>query len=229
MQQQLPLQEASAAVAQLRPTPVIHFVDDSESFRKAVTRLLTAAGYLVQTYASAADFLFARLGDLPGCVLLDVRLPGLSGLDLQDTLAKHQVTLPIIFLTGHGDVQTSVRAMKAGAVDFLTKPVKREELLAAVENALKRDACERASREQSSKWRSRFDALTSREREVFDRVVAGKLNKQIASELGTAERTIKAHRANIMEKMQADSLAHLVHIADLLDPNQAIQAPRPQI
>ena len=191
----------------------IHVVDDDESFRRAVTRLLQAAGFAVQGYASAGEFLVARIGERPGCVLLDVQMPGLGGLELQAALAKQEVPLPVVFVTGHGDIPMSVRAMKTGAVDFLTKPVKREALLRAVEAALARDAEQRTSREKSRHYRECFESLTPREREVFDQVTAGKLNKQIAAELGTAERTVKAHRANIMEKMQVQSLAELVHIA----------------
>jgi FixJ family two-component response regulator len=230
MQQQLPLKESSApAAALLKPTPVIHLVDDDESFRKAVSRLLQAAGYLVQTYATAGEFLLARFGDAHGCVLLDIRMPGLNGLDLQETLAKHEVQLPVIFLTGHGNIPMSVRAMKAGAVDFLTKPVKRETLLPAIQAALAKDTECRAAREESRKWRTLFEGLTAREREVFERVVTGRLNKQIAAELGTAERTVKAHRAHIMEKMHAQSLAHLVHIAGQLRAKPASPGPRAQV
>ena len=208
------------------PLPVIHVVDDDESIRKAVSRLLAAAGHLVQTHASPGEFLLAYVRDTPGCVLLDIRMPGANGLDLQETLVKHGVQLPIIILTGHGIISMSVRAMKAGAMDFLTKPVKGETLLAAVQSALASDARKRAVSEQSRKCRTCFEALTAREREVFERVVSGKLNKQIAAELGTTERTIKAHRAHIMKKMQADSLAQLVHIADQLQRPMA--TPQPQ-
>jgi len=144
---------------------------------------------------------------------LDVSMPGLDGLELQAALVKEGVSLPIVFVTGHGDIPMSVRAMKTGAVDFLTKPIKKEALLQAVQAALARDAERRTAREQFLKRRAGIESLTPREREVFDLVTAGKLNKQIAAELGTAERTVKAHRANIMEKMQVESLAELVHIA----------------
>ena len=193
--------------------PTIHVVDDDDSFRRALCRLLQAAGFAVQGYASAGEFLVARSGEGPGCVLLDVQMPGLDGLDLQTALAKQAATLPVVFVTGHGDIPMSVRAMKTGAVDFLTKPVKREALLRAVEAALAQDAVQRSAHEKSRHYRACFDGLTPREREVFEQVTAGKLNKQIAAELGTAERTVKAHRANIMEKMQVQSLAELVHIA----------------
>jgi RNA polymerase sigma factor (sigma-70 family) len=195
--------------------PIVHVVDDDDSLRKAVTRLLRAAGYDVRDYASAGDFALAgRDNDRRGCVLLDVRMPGPSGLDLQEALAKEEEPLPIIFLTAYGDVPTSVRAMKAGAVDFLTKPIKRDVLLSAVRAALARDLRSHTSREQLRDLRTRFAKLTPREREVFDLVVAGRLNKQIAAELGMAERTVKAHRGQVMAKMQVASLAELVHLAD---------------
>jgi FixJ family two-component response regulator len=196
--------------------PVVHVVDDDDSLRKAVTRLLNAAGYDVRAYSSAGEFALAIRDNRRGCVLLDVRMPGPSGLDLQEALAREDEPLPIIFLTAHGDVPTSVRAMKAGAVDFLTKPIKRDVLLNAVRTALARDARLHTSHEQLRDLRMRFEKLTPRERNVFELVVAGRLNKQIAVELGMAERTVKAHRAQVMAKMQVTSLAELVHVADRL-------------
>ena len=198
--------------------PVIHVVDDDDSVRTGVVRLLQAAGFEARGYASAGEFLLGRSDrNAPGCVVLDVRMPGPSGLDLQEALARLEVPLPIVFLTGHGDIPMSVRAMKAGAVDFLAKPVSRDTLLASVRAALARDAETRAAREGLRLLRARYETLTPREREVFAGVVAGKLNKQIAADLGTAERTVKAHRAQIMGKMQVASVAALVHVADLLD------------
>jgi RNA polymerase sigma factor (sigma-70 family) len=196
--------------------PVVHVVDDDDSLRKAVTRLLNAAGYDVRAYSSAGEFALAIRDNRRGCVLLDVRMPGPSGLDLQEALAREDEPLPVIFLTAHGDVPTSVRAMKAGAVDFLTKPIKRDVLLNAVRTALARDARLHTSHEQLRDLRMRFEKLTPRERNVFELVVAGRLNKQIAAELGMAERTVKAHRAQVMAKMQVTSLAELVHVADRL-------------
>ena len=202
--------------------PIVHVVDDDDSLRKAVTRLLHAAGYEVRAYASAGDFALAsRERNKRGCVLLDVRMPGPSGLDLQEALAREDEPLPVIFLTAHGDVPTSVRAMKAGAIDFLTKPIKRDVLLNAVRLALARDMCLHTSREQLRDLRARFARLTPREREVFDLVVAGRLNKQIAVELGMAERTVKAHRGQVMTKMQVSSVAELVHLADKMQSARA--------
>jgi FixJ family two-component response regulator len=198
------------------PSPIIHVVDDDESFRTAVTRLLKAAGYEVRGYASAGAFLLARPGSAPGCILLDVLMPGPSGFDLQSAIADLDDALPIVFLTGHGDIPMSVRAMKAGAVDFLTKPVQRKALLAAVHSALARNAQNRDARERASELQSHFKALTARERAVFALVVAGKLNKHIATELGISQRTVKAHRAQVMEKMHVASLAELVHVAEQL-------------
>ena len=202
--------------------PVVHVVDDDNSVRTGVVRLLKAAGYEARGYSSAGEFLLNRSEENgPGCVVLDVRMPGPSGLELQDALARLEVPLPIVFLTGHGDIPMSVRAMKAGAIDFLTKPVSREALLGAVKNALARGAATRAARALAQTLRTRYETLTPREREVFAGVVAGKLNKAIAYELGTAERTIKAHRAQVMEKMQVASVAELVHVAEQLREGSA--------
>jgi FixJ family two-component response regulator len=197
-------------------TPVIHVVDDDASFRTAVTRLLRAAKYEVRGYASASEFLNSDSCAGPGCILLDLRMPGASGLELQQSLERMEERLPVIFLTGHGDIPVSVRAMKAGAVDFLTKPVRREALLGAIQNALSIDAKGRAARAVLRELHDRYESLTPREREVLVHVVSGKLNKQIAFDLGTAERTIKAHRASIMQKLCVQSLAELVRLAQEL-------------
>jgi FixJ family two-component response regulator len=180
-------------------------------------RLLRAAGYEVRGYPSAGEFLLARTENTRGCIILDVRMPGPSGLDLQAAFSERDDALPIIFLTGHGDIPMSVRAMKAGAVDFLTKPVEKEALLTAVQNALARDTENRAVRTRTDALHSRYQTLKPRERAVFALVVAGKLNKQIATELGISERTVKAHRAQVMQKMHVTSLAELVHIAEQLE------------
>jgi FixJ family two-component response regulator len=195
---------------------IVHVVDDDESLRTVVSRLLRAAGYEVRVYASAGEFALARNPDLRGCVLLDVRMPGPSGLDLHAALVREDDPLPVIFLTGHGDIPMSVRAMKAGAVDFLPKPVHRAELLAAVKVALARDTESRSTRQRLKDLRHRYENLTAREREIFARVAAGQPNKQIAADLEMGERTVKAHRAQVMEKIGAESLAELVHAADAL-------------
>ena len=197
---------------------VIHVVDDDASFRTAISRLLRAAGYAVKTYNSAGEFLLEPSNDGAGCVLLDVRMPGPSGLELQEALSKRGDSRPVIFLTGHGDIPQSVRAMRQGAADFLTKPVRRPELLAAIRSALERQNAEAAMAGRRKELAERFGTLTPRERQVFDLVVAGRLNKQIAAALGTSERTIKAHRSRIMEKMQVDSVAALVHTDGWLRP-----------
>jgi len=208
--------------------PIIHLIDDDEQFQTAVSRLLRASGYEVQTYNSAGDFLLAPKHDRAGCILLDIQMPGPSGLDLQKALAMQPQGPPIIFLTGHGDIPASVRAMKEGAIDFLTKPVERDALLNAIQNALERDANNRRIRDQMRDWRACYETLTAREREVFDGVVAGKLNKQIAAELGTAERTVKAHRAHVMQKLKVRSVAELVHLAEQLRPRpDSGQRPEP--
>jgi FixJ family two-component response regulator len=188
----------------------------------ALTRLLKAAGYEVHCYKTTGEFLM-KIEDTPNsCVLLDVRMPGPSGLELQSALKKRAPGLPIIFLTGHADISTCTQAMKAGAVDFLTKPVKREILTHAIKNALERGRQERGMIENRVRFEGLLRTLTSREREVFQGVVAGKMNKEIAADLGTAERTVKAHRAHLMEKMHATSIADLVHISDIIQfpPNR---------
>jgi FixJ family two-component response regulator len=193
--------------------PLIHLVDDDDSLRSAMQRLLAAAGHRVKAYASAGEFLLDPPADAPGCLLLDLRMPGPSGLDLQEALARHGIRLPVIFLSGHGDLATGVRAMKAGAVDFLSKPVEREPLLAAVARALELDAAQRAACGAEAELQARFSQLTAREREVFELVVAGRLNKQIADVLGIAERTVKAQRAQVMAKLGAANAAELGRIA----------------
>ena len=196
--------------------PIVHVVEDDRSVRTALTRLLKTAGFEARSYASAGEFLVCERDPAPGCILLDVGLPGLTGIELQASLQREGDPRPIIFLTGRGNIDMGVCAMKAGAVDFLTKPVDRERLLGAVETALARGVVAQAREEVKRSLRERVDRLTTREREVFDRVVQGKLNKQVAFELGTSVRTVKAHRAQVMHKMEVDSLAELVSAADRL-------------
>ena len=184
--------------------------------RDALQRLLGSVGLRVETFASAQEFLQRRGADVPGCLVLDVRLPWLSGLDLQHELATAQLDLPIIFITGYGDIPMTVQAMKAGAVEFLTKPFRDQDLLDAIQQALERDRLARAQRVEMAELRGRFAALTPRERDVFGLVVTGLQNKQVAAALGTSAITIKRHRAQVMHKMRVTSLAELVKIADHL-------------
>ena len=192
-------------------------VDDDASFRTAIARRLKLAGYDVATYASAQQLLdHLPDGERPGCILLDVRIPGLSGPELQSRLIELGSTLPIVFLTGHADTATTVRAIKAGAEDFLTKPVSSEQLIDAIDRALARQEAGRSQRGKLDGHRALLASLTPRERQVFDLIVRGKINKQVAFELGTTERTVKAHRHQVMEKMHVRSLAELVSIAERL-------------
>ena len=216
MQSEKSTDVARSKVNMTSSSPIVHVVDDDKSVRTAVGRLLRAAGYEVRVHASAGEFLLDRQIDRPGCVILDVRMPGPSGLDLQEAFATSGDQVPIVFLSAHGDIPTSVRAIKAGAVDFLTKPVAKKELLSAVESALARDEKNRSERARLTDLGTRYNSLTPRESAVFSRVTAGKLNKQIAVELGISERTVKAHRSTVMEKFNAQSLAELSRIAEQL-------------
>jgi FixJ family two-component response regulator len=197
-------------------TATVHVVDDDASWRKSVARLLSAVGHRVVQYESAGQFLETAELDSPGCILLDVHMPEITGLQLQQRLAGKQHALPTVFVSGHGDIPTSVLAMKAGAENFLTKPVDTEVLLRVVQEAITRDREARAVRRHLDVLRSRVHGLTPTERKVFALVVRGKLNKQIADELGSTERTIKWHRHNLMEKLQIQSLAELVSLAERL-------------
>lgn len=201
----------------MKDPAIVHLVDDDSSFRTAMERLLRAAGYVTIAYESVSSFLSSFEGNAPGCILVDLRMPGQSGLDLQKMLLKSNKPIPIIFLTAYGNIPTTVRAMREGAIDFLTKPVKKEILFEAVERALARDAAAREQCAQIQELQTRYQSLTPREREVLTHVIAGKLNKQIAFDLGTTERTIKAHRASIMEKLRIASLAELVRMAQALN------------
>ena len=192
----------------------VYVVDDDESVRNATARLLKSVGFRVETFASAREFLDHDHDDVPGCLILDVRMPGLSGMDLQQELTAANVDLPIVFMSAHGDIPMSVRAMKAGAADFLPKPVNDQQLLDAVGQAIDRHILTCRSNAETQDIRSRIESLTQREREVLDLVVDGLMNKQIASRLGIAEPTVKVHRRQVMAKMAADSLAELARMVE---------------
>jgi FixJ family two-component response regulator len=194
------------------PVPTVFIVDDDASFRTAVSRLLRAARYQVRAFSSASDFLKCLPATGPGCVVADLQMPGLSGLELQEALAASESSIPVLFLTGHGDIPTSVQAMRKGAEDFLTKLAPRAQLLEAVNRALARDARERAERMRLREARARFEGLTTREREVLHHVLRGRLNKQIAGDLGIHERTVKLHRTAITTKVGVQSVAELAQL-----------------
>ena len=194
--------------------PLVFVVDDDPSVRKSLSRVMTSAGYTVETFASARDFLARAPSAGPCCVVLDVRMPGLTGLDLQEALAGAGRPIPIVFITGHGDISMSVKAMRGGAVDFLTKPFEVDSLLEAIRRAVAKDVKDRGEEGRTAEVLARVGRLTPRETEVFALVVTGMLNKQIAGKLGIGEKTVKVHRARVMDKMQAGSVAELVRLAD---------------
>jgi RNA polymerase sigma factor (sigma-70 family) len=196
--------------------PMVFVVDDDDSVRKATQRLIRSVGMKVETFENAKDFLKHPEYKGACCLILDIKMPGLSGLDLQEELLKAGLTFPIIFMTGHGTVPMSVRAMKAGAIDFLEKPFEDQALLDLITNAIESDIQEKRINAKKSELKQRFESLTPREKEIFALVVTGKLNKQVASQLGISEKTVKIHRGRVMEKMQAGSLAELVRISGIL-------------
>lgn len=198
------------------PRPVVFVVDDDKAVCTALRRLIHSVGLDVETFTSARDFLQAKRAQVPSCLVLDVRLPDLSGLNLQEKLAEADIDLPIIFITGYGDIPMTVQAMKAGALEFLTKPCKDQELLDAIQRGIEKHRLLLAMRAEMSDLQTRYESLTPRERQVFPLVARGRLNKQIAAELGASEKTIKIHRGQVMVKMRADSVADLVRMAEKL-------------
>jgi FixJ family two-component response regulator len=199
-----------------QPEQVVLVIDDDESVRAAIAGLIAAVGLKCQTFASGREFLEAELPDVPRCLVLDVRLPGLSGLSLQRELAERNIEIPIVFITGHGDIPMTVQAMKSGAVEFLTKPFRDQDLLDAIEEATRLDRIARSQRMAIGELEQRYESLTAREQEVMRLVVDGRLNKQIAVELDISEKTVNVHRAQVMQKMRAGSLAELVRMSEKL-------------
>ena len=207
------------------PESIVFVVDDDPSVRSAIKRLIGSMGLQVELFGAAQEFLASKLPNVPSCLVLDIRLPGISGLNLQRQLAKANIQIPIIFITAHGDIPMTVRAMKAGAVEFLTKPFRDQDLLDAIQLALERDRTRRWQDAELAVLQERFKSLSPREREVVGMVVSGMLNKQIAAQMGTAENTVKVHRSRAMEKMQANSLAELVKMIQRLQVSSSNEPP----
>ena len=206
------------------PQPIVFIIDDDISVREGISDLLRSVGLGAQTYASTQEFVSSKRPDARGCIILDVRLPGRSGLDFQQILGELGIRLPVIFISGHGDIPISVRAMKSGAIEFLTKPINEQQLLDAVQAGIELDRANRQDNALTTELQARFDSLTSREREIMSLVVSGKLNKQIGFQVGLSEMTVKVHRSHVMQKMQAKSLVDLVRMADKL----GVSAPKPK-
>ncbi|HTO59714.1 MAG TPA: response regulator transcription factor [Bradyrhizobium sp.] len=208
---------------------IVYLIDDDQAAREGMTDLLRSVGHKVHPFGSAQEFLDSARPDAPGCIVLDVRLPGPSGLELQRTLTKSNIHLPIIFVSGHGDIPMSVRALKAGAIEFLTKPVHEQQLLDAVQTGIERDRARREEAKVVAELRQRFESLTPREREIFTLIVAGHRNKFIAAEAGMSEMTVKVHRTHVMQKMRANSVIDLARMADQLGvPHQGRLASKPK-
>lgn len=213
----------------MKPEQVIHVVDDDADFQTAVSRLLRTAGYVVRNYLTAGDFLLRQPADERGCLLLDIQMPGPSGVDLQEALIRQGNPMPVIFITGQADVPSTVRAMKMRPTDFLTKPVGRDILLKAIERGLAIDTENQLERSLLNQWKSLFSTLNLRELDIFERVVAGCMNKEIAADLQVSERTVKAYRANVMNKMCVNSVAQLVQIAEKLRAQQTFPSARTNV
>jgi FixJ family two-component response regulator len=213
------------------PQPIVFIIDDDISVREGISDLLRTVGLGVQTFASTQEFVGSKRPDAPGCIILDVRLPGRSGLDFQQTLGELGVRLPVIFISAHGDVPITVRAMKSGAMEFLTKPVNEQQLLDAVQAGIERDRASRQDSALAAELRARFDTLTSREREIMSLIVSGKLSKQIGPQVGLSYATVKVHRSHIMQKMQAKSVMDLARMAEILGvaaSTQKLSTPKPK-
>ena len=210
------------------PVPIVFVVDDDPSVCRAIKRLVESVGLHVEMFGSASEFMSSSRPEIASCLVLDIRLPGIGGLDFQRELAGADIHIPIIFITGHGDIPMSVRAMKAGAVEFLTKPFRDQDLLDAIQVGLARDRARRQRQSETAVLRERFESLTPREREVLPLIVSGLLNKQVAAEIGTSEATVKVHRSQLMRKMGADSLPELVRMAEKMSlPSLKRQASKP--